>query len=155
MANLDIMASPSHHTLAVFELAEAILFYLEDPVEVVRMQRVCRRWRDIITTSPRLQEACWYRPFSKRTSAVEPDNTTSTSTAKSADEAVVKFNPVFYRFGMDGYTDEGRELVGFSLETRVYDKPGSWTTMLATQPPQTQIEFEIVCHEDDMEDNTM
>lgn len=159
------MASPSQQTLAVFELTEAILFYLESPVEIVRMQMVCCRWRDIITTSPLLQEACWYRPFSKLTAPGQPDNITSTNTstntstsiAKGAEKHIWKLNPAFERVGMDLYTrnDPPQKHGHFSLQTRVYDKPGSWTTMLATQPPRTQVEFDIDCYHDDALEQTM
>lgn len=155
------MASPSQQTLAVFELTEAILFYLESPVEIVRMQMVCCRWRDIITTSPLLQEACWYRPFSKLTAPGQPDNITSTNTstsiAKGAEKHIWKLNPAFERVGMDLYTrnDPPQKHGHFSLQTRVYDKPGSWTTMLATQPPRTQVEFDIDCYHDDAREQSM
>lgn len=149
------MASPSHLTLAIFELVEAILLHLEDPVEIVRTKRVCRRWRDIITTSPLLQEACWYRPFSKL--AALGHQNTSTSAAKGAERHIWKVNPAFKRVGMHVRICYGpsQEHGDFSLQTRVYDKPGSWTTMLATQPPRTQVELDIDCYQDDPQEQTM
>ncbi len=151
------MASPSHQTLATFELAEAILLHLEDPVEIVRMKRVCRWWRDIITTSPLLQEACWYRPFSKLAARGHPNISASASAAKGAERHIWKVNPAFKRVGMYVRICYGpsQEHGDFSLQTRVYDKPGSWTTMLATQPPRTQVELDIDCYQDDPQEQTM
>ncbi|EAW19553.1 uncharacterized protein NFIA_026270 [Aspergillus fischeri NRRL 181] len=131
------MPSSAEQTFSIYELAEHIILQLNNPVEIVCAQRVCRNWRDVIRTSPALQEACWYQ-----------SNTGDAQTRSISSEQTWKLNPAFNRIGVSisrdaakgGDQDQG----DFSLEEDIYDKPGSWTTMLATQPPCQRMLFE--CH---------
>ncbi|KAB8217931.1 hypothetical protein BDV33DRAFT_131939 [Aspergillus novoparasiticus] len=128
------MASSAEQTFNIYELAEHILLQLNNPAEIIRVQRVCRTWRDIIQTSSMLQETCWY----------QSSKTMDAQTRSISSEQTWKLNPAFNRIGVSISEAKGQheELKGglqekgnFSLEERIYDKPGSWTTMLATQPP--------------------
>ncbi|KAF7122596.1 hypothetical protein CNMCM5793_000621 [Aspergillus hiratsukae] len=128
------MPSSAERTFSIYELAEYIILQLNDPVEIIRAQRVCRTWRDIIQTSPALQEASWYQSSSTRDAPARSISSGQTW----------KLNPAFNGIGVSisKHTHKyGEPIAGlqekgdFSLEEDIYDKPGSWTTMLATQPP--------------------
>ncbi|KAE8325656.1 hypothetical protein BDV39DRAFT_206778 [Aspergillus sergii] len=119
------MPSSTEQTFSIYELAEHIFLQLNDQVEIISAQRVCRNWRDVIQTSPILQEACWYQ-------------------SSNTGVHTWKLNPAFNRIGVSISKDIGhhkkakdglQEKGDFSLRERIYDTPGSWTTMLATQPP--------------------
>ncbi|KAE8139849.1 hypothetical protein BDV38DRAFT_269619 [Aspergillus pseudotamarii] len=146
------MPSSVEKVFSIYELAEHIILQLNDPVEIIRAQRVCRSWRDVIQASPRLQEACWY-PLS---------NIRDADTPSISGEETWKLNPAFNRIGVsvskdteeyrvpkDGLQEKG----DFSLEEPIYDTPGSWTTMLATQPPCQRMLVE--CYGDYSGDETM
>jgi hypothetical protein len=149
-SNPERMPSPTEKVFSIYELTAQILIYIHDPVELVRTQRVCRAWRDIIQTSPALQAACWYQPRTQ-------------SPSETVDETQPWIlNPAFSRLGFTISKDESnkvyaaggiQERADFSLEKRIYDKPGSWTTMLATQPPMQRIMIE--CYGDYSGDETM
>ncbi|PKX90717.1 F-box protein [Aspergillus novofumigatus IBT 16806] len=140
------MPSSAEQTFSIYELAELIILQLNNPVEIARAQRVCRNWRDVIQTSPALQEACWYQ-----------SNTRDAQTRSISSEQTWKLNPAFNRIGISisrdaakgGDQDQG----DFSLGEDIYDKPGSWTTMLATQPPCQRMLFE--CYGDYCDDEIM
>ncbi|GAQ05775.1 hypothetical protein ALT_3096 [Aspergillus lentulus] len=122
------MPSSAEQTFSIYELAEHIILQLDNPVEIIRAQRVCRNWRDVIQTSPVLQEACWYQ-----------SSTTDAQTRSISNEQTWKLNPAFNRIGVSISRDKAKggdqDQGDFSLEEDFYDEPGSWTTMLATQPP--------------------
>ena len=134
------MQSSVHFVLGINELLEHIILQLGCIHEIIQAQRVCRNWKDVIQRSPVLQEACWYRPHG-RDACEEP-----------ADRKTWKLNPVFSRIGVSvgkrswlppaGLQEHG----DFDLEERIYDKPGAWTTMLATLPPCQRMEVE--CYSD-------
>ncbi|RHZ62491.1 hypothetical protein CDV55_101695 [Aspergillus turcosus] len=146
------MPSLAERTFNIYELAEHIILQLNDPVEIIRAQRVCRTWRDVIQTSAALQEACWY----------QSSNTRDAQTRTIRGEKAWKLNPAFNRIGVSiskhtrqhGEPINGVQEKGdFSLEEGIYDKPGSWTTMLATQPPCQRMLVE--CYSDYSSDETM
>ncbi|KAL4886096.1 hypothetical protein BJY04DRAFT_213632 [Aspergillus karnatakaensis] len=135
--------------LAVNELVENILVQVGHQTEIIRAQRVCRRWRELILSSPALLEACWYRPSKSLEAMPEP--------LKGQSGPSWVFNPFFTRLGLEIKKDDTRpwgrkvdvfqEIGDFSWEDRIYDKPGSWTTMLATDPPCGQMIVE--CYSDE------
>lgn len=141
------MSPPTEETFGIYELTERILLHLDDHLEIIRAQRVCRIWRDVIQTSPALQEVCWYLP----------NNITDSQTQSTSGEQSWKLNPAFNRIGVSvsketingGLHDKG----DLTLEERIYDKPGSWTTMLATQPPCQRMLVE--CYSDYSGDDTL
>jgi hypothetical protein len=146
------MPSSAERTFSIFELAEHIIIQLNDPVEIIRAQRVCRTWRDVIQTSPALQEACWY----------QSPNTRDAQMRSISGGQTWKLNPAFNRIGVSisKHTHKyGQPIAGlqekgdFSLEEDIYDKPGSWTTMLATQPSCQRMVVE--CYSDYSGDETM
>lgn len=150
----DVLEMPSlaEQTFSIYELAEHMILQLNNPVEIIRAQRVCRNWRDVIQTSPALQEACWY----------QSSNTRDAQTRPVSGEQKWKLNPAFNRIGVsiskdtgtDGEPIDGLQEKGdFSLEEGIYDRPGSWTTMLATQPPCQRMMVE--CYGDYSDDETM
>ncbi|KAK3303797.1 uncharacterized protein B0T15DRAFT_401440, partial [Chaetomium strumarium] len=108
-------------------------------------QLVCRRWRDVIQDSPALQEACWYQYLGEKL----PDGI-------GQHPAAWRLNPVFNLLGVTIGSDQpglSPEHGDFDLTKRVHDKPESWTTMHATQPP-CQL-MEIQCYGDHSGDETM
>lgn len=126
--------------LGIYELLERIILHLGCPEEILQAQRVCRRWRAVIQDSSILQQACWYIPLS------------GDFCEQRDGQQKFKLNPVFKRLGislqghpwltMQEAGDQvwpqqikAQEHGGFNLRERIYDKPGSWTTMLATHPP--------------------
>jgi hypothetical protein len=126
------MESSIERALGIYEILEHIILQLNSPDEIVRAQRVCRGWKNVIQNSPALHQACWYRSHNKgfRQQLGSPQ--------------IFKFNPAFHRLGISTqiYTDPPEQEQGdFDLTKRIYDKPGSWTTMLATQPPCRCIEI--------------
>lgn len=138
------MPSPVQQVFGLYELTECIILQLNCPVEILRVQRVSRTWRDVIQNSPRLLDACWY----PGRDAPEP----------SSGRQTWKLNPVYNRIGVFGVSvqirpDEIQEHGSFNLTERIYDKPGSWTTILATQPPCRRIEVE--CYGNYSGDETM
>ncbi|KAE8349050.1 hypothetical protein BDV28DRAFT_142033 [Aspergillus coremiiformis] len=146
------MPSSAEQTFSIYELTEHIILQLDSPVEIIRAQRVCRNWRDVIQTSPGLKEACWY----------QSSNTRDAQTRSISGEQIWKLNPAFNRIGVSISIDRGedrklidgvQEMGDFSLEEAIYDKPGSWTTMLATQPPCQRMVVE--CYGDYSGDETM
>ncbi|KAF7590874.1 hypothetical protein BBP40_002288 [Aspergillus hancockii] len=148
------MLSFTEQTFSIYELTEHILLQLNDHVEIIRAQRVCRTWKDVIQTSPALQDACWYQPYNIRDA--------QTRSISGQQTQPWKLNPAFNRIGVSiskGTRDEVhladriQEEGNFSLEERIYDKPGSWTTMLATQPPCQRMLVE--CYGDYSHDETM
>jgi hypothetical protein len=144
--NATEMQSPVNEVLGITELLEHILLQVDSIRDITRAQRVCRRWRSLIKDSQALQRACWYRPHG------EPD---------AADPREWRLNPVFASLGMSiseyhfsSPQAHVREEGGFDLTKRVYDKPGSWTTMLATQPPCRWMQVECSGSNPDSDDLT-
>jgi hypothetical protein len=144
------MPSSAEQIFSIYEITEHILLQLNDPVEIIRVQRVCRTWKDVIQTSPALQSACWYTR-NAQTRSIPNQQTQSW-----------KLNPAFNQIGVSLSEDPINEkhLAGsiqekgdFSLEKRIHDTPGSWTTMQATQPPCQRISVE--CYGDYSGDETM
>ncbi|KAB8276122.1 hypothetical protein BDV30DRAFT_224516 [Aspergillus minisclerotigenes] len=140
------MPSSAEQTFLVYELTENIILQLDNPVEILRAQRVCRRWRDLIQTSPILHVACWYQSSSKLKHA---------QTRPISDEKGWRLNPAFDQIGvpLPKAPGEDVELIGelqtkghFMFEANLDDTPVSWMTMLATQPPCQQMLIE--CHRD-------
>lgn len=128
----------------IYELAESILLQLSCIKEIIRAQRVCRSWKDIVRTSPALREACWYQRRDGGGACEQPNG-----------RQTWKLNPVFNQIGVllqpgSGETQENGQ---FDLEKQIYDEPGSWTTMLATQPPCRRME--VACYGDYSADDTM
>lgn len=140
------MPSSAEQTFLIYELTEHIILQLDDPVEILRAQRVCRRWRDLIQTSPVLHVACWYQSSSKLKHA---------QTRPISDEKAWRLNPAFDQIGvpLPKAPGEDAELIDelqtkghFMFEANLDDTPVSWMTMLATQPPCQQMLIE--CHRD-------
>ena len=143
------MQSSVERVLGIYELTERIIRQLDCPVEIIQAQHVCRNWRDIIQTSPVLHEACWYRPRPHKRDAREQP------APAPAGRQTWKLNPAFNRIGVSVQLPPGevQERGEFKLTELIYDKPGSWTTMLATQPPCQRIEVE--CYGNYSGDETM
>lgn len=143
------MQSSAEIVLGIHELLERIIMQLDCPHEIIRAQRVCRYWKAVIQNSPALPDACWYRHQSRD------------ACGQSDGRQMWKLNPAFNRIGVQVTVDEyptslpaeRQEHGNFNLQERIYDKPGSWTTMLATQPPCKQIEIE--CYSNYSMDETM
>ncbi|KAK0654831.1 hypothetical protein B0T16DRAFT_395735 [Cercophora newfieldiana] len=151
------MESAARRAFGIFELLEAILLQLGDPVTITRLRPVSRAWRDVIDSSPALQVACWYRH----------DPSLDPSDDAPAQDQQCKLNPALTALGFTitmqgdqvqwGVTDDfivekgeedededwilTRQSAAFSFMKRVYDKPGPWTAMLATRPPCRRIEI--------------
>ncbi|KAF9890834.1 hypothetical protein FE257_005405 [Aspergillus nanangensis] len=140
------MLSPTEQVLSICELTERIILQLNDPLEIIRAQRVCQTWRGLIQTSPILQKACWYQPHKTRDQS-------------ASDSQGWILNPAFNCIGVSVSIDTTYPVGGlqekgdFTLEEPIYDKPGSWTTMLATQPPCHRMIVE--CYGDYSSDETM
>ncbi len=142
------MQSSVKDVLGTYELLERIILRLGSIQDIIRAQLVCRRWRDVIQDSPAFQQACWYRSHGKDESRVQKN------------PATWKLNPVFNSLRVSIGRNRPGLLPGdlhehgdFDLTKRVYDKPGSWTTMLATQPPCRRMEVE--CYGDYSGDEIM
>lgn len=125
--------------LDIYELLERIILEIGDASEIIKTQRVCRRWWTIIQDSPRLHEACWYKSLD---CGQEDDG-----------QQTFKLNPCFGRLDLSlvlytryPHVEIAHEYGLFNLEKRIYDKPGSWTTMLATHPPCKRVH--ITCGSD-------
>ncbi|KAF9885217.1 hypothetical protein FE257_000577 [Aspergillus nanangensis] len=137
------MPSAVRQAFGIYELIEQIILQLNNPVEIIRAQRVCRNWRDIVQASPALQEACWY----------QPSNTKNAETRSDSGQQTWQLNPAFKCIGVSLPTTDTEAQGDFSLEKRIYDMPGSWTTMLATQPPCQRIA--VACYSDYSDDRMM
>ncbi len=138
------MQSPVNAVLNTYELLERILLQLPTPQDIIVTQRVCRRWRAVIQDSPALQQACWYP--SHRGEGESPPAT------------AWRLNPAFNSLGVSlGWREirpPNQQPKGeFHLTKRIYDEPGSWATMLATQPPCRYIEVD--CYSDEGGDEWM
>ncbi|KAK3986424.1 hypothetical protein QBC44DRAFT_402525 [Cladorrhinum sp. PSN332] len=137
--------SPVDRAFGTYELLESILSHVGDvdPRDVIRLQLVSRSWNQIIRDSPALQEACWYRP--------QRDIAGGASEIKGP----WALNPAFMSLGftLKQLKSRKQKQGDFDLKRRIYDKPGSWTKMLATQPPTKWIE--IACDGDYSGDETM
>ncbi|KOC18624.1 hypothetical protein AFLA70_146g003161 [Aspergillus flavus AF70] len=140
------MPSSAEQTFLIYELTEHIILQLDDPVEILRAQRVCRRWRDLIQTSPVLHVACWYQSSSKLKHA---------QTRPISDEKAWRLNPAFDQIGVPlpkspgedaDLIDELQTKGHFMFDANLDDTPVSWMAMLATQPPCQQMLIE--CHRD-------
>lgn len=140
------MPSSAEQTFLIYELTEHIILQLDDPVEILRAQRVCRRWRDLIQTSPVLHVACWYQSSSKLKHA---------QTRPISDEKAWRLNPAFDQIGVPlpkspgedaDLIDELQTKGHFMFDANLDDTPLSWMAMLATQPPCQQMLIE--CHRD-------
>ncbi|OKL57125.1 hypothetical protein UA08_07507 [Talaromyces atroroseus] len=130
----------AEQTFGIYELAELIFLQLESPIDLIRAQRVCRTWRGIIQTSHAIQVACWY----------EPCGTRDTQTRPVSSRQAWRLNPCFNRIGVSISTEGWGE---FNLTERIYDIPGSWATMQATQPPCQNMLIE--CYGDYSHDETL
>ncbi|KAJ5771267.1 uncharacterized protein N7511_003318 [Penicillium nucicola] len=125
------MESPIQRALGIYEILEQVLLQLNLD-EIIRAQQICSRWKNVIQTSPALEQACWYRPLKE-------------THQQDDSPELVELNPAFNRLGVSiqKLTNGPKQETGdFDLKKRIYDKPGSWTTMLATQPPVRCIEME-------------
>ncbi|PKY00001.1 hypothetical protein P168DRAFT_276928 [Aspergillus campestris IBT 28561] len=140
------MSSTTEKAFSIYELSERILLCLDNYLEIIRAQRVCCTWRDVIQTSPALQGFCWYRP----------NNIKDTQTQSISGEEGWILNPAFNRMAVSISKNETCGVLhdqgNFTLKERIYDKPGSWTTMLATQPPcqRMVVEFNGDYSDDDI-----
>ena len=56
----------AHQVQSITELLEMILYELP-PVDILVYQRVCQRWKEIITRSEKFQRALFFEPVSKET----------------------------------------------------------------------------------------
>lgn len=134
-ANFTKMQASVENVFDTYELLERIILQLGSIQEMIRAQLVCRRWKDVIQDSPALQKACWYRAHREEESCTQQP------------PATWKLNPIFNSLGVSIRRrhlgpNELQESGDFDLTKRIYDTPGSWTTMLATQPPCGRIEVE-------------
>lgn len=150
------MPSPAlAQTFNIYELTETILLHLPRPQDIILAQRVCRSWNSIIQTSPALQEACWYtykypyRHTPKNQKFEEPTQKWTLNPAFNSLGICTEDIPGFPKNRPFWLSGPG----GFSLQRRVYDKPGSWTGMLATRPPTREVM--IVCYGDYSPDEDM
>ncbi|KAL3456734.1 hypothetical protein BJX64DRAFT_270186 [Aspergillus heterothallicus] len=160
------MSTAVEKVLAIYELTEQILLHLHDNLGLIRAQRVCRSWRDIITTSPALRAACWYPPqLPSRSKSCNEDKISNPASIppfsddyNSPEEQYWLLNPAFaklgFEIGLDQFPDiTFQEEGSFDLRQRIYDTPGSWTTMLATNPPSKMMIIE--CYGDYSDDEIM
>jgi hypothetical protein len=141
------MISAAARVSQIFELIEQILLQLPRIEDIIRARQVCRAWEEIINNSAPLQRSCWYQPqIGEGHGSV------------SSKEQVYKLNPVFECLGVDWewskqFGDVEQDCGKMSLKERVHDQPGSWTTMLATQPPCKQMA--VSCHSDYSDDEML
>lgn len=136
--------------LRTYELLEHIILQLDSIRDMTRAQLVCRRWRDIVQDSLAIREARWYCPPDKWDIDLEEEQ----------HPAPFRLNPVFESLGVSVGRGGSRclpsglrECGKFDLTKRIYDKPGSWTTMVATQPPCRRMHID--CHDDYTSDADM
>lgn len=131
--------------MSIYELLENILIHQADsPEQIVLAQGVCRRWKDVIQTWTWLQvpddrKRVRRDPYHERRWRLNP------TPQEFLAPALFTVNPIFRTLGLSiekPQTDPGsgeREIdddsVTFHMMDRIYDKPGSWTTMPATDPP--------------------
>ncbi|KAK5656638.1 hypothetical protein OQA88_4618 [Cercophora sp. LCS_1] len=133
--------------LNTYELLERILAHVDNICDIIRSRLVCHRWKTVIDESPTVQLACWYR--AQPAPATPRKNDQGQSVDDRAKKPAWRLNPVFNALGLHITTEDPRgtgteeENVNFDMRKRIYDKPGSWESMLATQPP-TQL-IEVAC----------
>ncbi|KAI9733890.1 MAG: Transcriptional regulator [Cirrosporium novae-zelandiae] len=135
------MATSTARIFAVYELVELILYNLSSMEEILQAQRVCRTWKTIIKKSKSIRQALWY---------AVPDGSYNIDTLPTVNKSISplwKLNPMIARLGISlnvhetGHADVSLipnnvyDTGDVDLTKGIYDIPGSWATMLATQPP--------------------
>ena len=144
-------ASASLHVFNTIELLEQILLYL-DTKNLVRLQRVCHQWRDVMDRSKILQEALflspspvrafapWKRtpppPFARlstliKVSAKSPEATPITTLHPALQEVPANVPNTRIDFVLDA-------------RTLLTCSPASWRATFVTQPPTTYLTLSCI-----------
>ncbi|KAI9667326.1 MAG: hypothetical protein M1821_000141 [Bathelium mastoideum] len=157
-------ASAAHRLQAIPELLELLLLNLP-PQRVLQYQSVCRTWKSLINTSPALLRALWYEPSATKRDDIKSKEfpccsfnplltyhgfetsaglkrRQSTSKVRSQDILDELLSHVEEPPGAipSARYDASIEQHPFrhlflDLAKLIDDTPGSWTSMLALQPP--------------------
>lgn len=124
------------------ELLEAILLSVDIRTLLVSVQRVNQFWRDVVTTSPNLQQALFLQPQVPKTGNVLPGERTLNPLLKET------FKPWFHPpSSLSRFHSHGREVL-YSLplaqpqRNKAFTRAeASWRRMLIHQPPMHDFGF--------------
>ncbi|KXT01132.1 hypothetical protein AC578_10896 [Pseudocercospora eumusae] len=145
--------SPSYEVFSKREIFETILLELRIQQVLVVALRVCREWKEMIDSSPRLQEALYFKPLPN---PVEPRGEHFYEKGTQGGNAIiVTENPLlrrarrivedYHRFShMKGRTGEStNQYSRRKARQKALIRPqASWRRMLAFQPPVLNIDVE-------------
>ncbi|KAI0107253.1 hypothetical protein GGR51DRAFT_559594 [Nemania sp. FL0031] len=116
------------------ELLEQILLHLDMRTLLTAAQLVRRQWRDLITTSPTLQQALYFKPVAQASGPRTPN------------PLLAEVFPPWFRLDLDQRSplvcrDNFRELrIGRTWLRRAFMHPAAtWRRMLVQQPPVLQL----------------
>ncbi|KNG85904.1 hypothetical protein ANOM_006089 [Aspergillus nomiae NRRL 13137] len=137
---------PPHKIFHIPEILEQILLQTPPQTLLTAAQRTSQTWHALITTSPKLQEALFFRPQKPLT----PSNSSSSSTTthRTLNPLLTpKIWPQLFRKRLDSQpattttTNYGYTLPPADpLEEELYLRPdASWRRMLVQQPPTSSI----------------
>ena len=143
--------SPLPPVINTIELLEQILLYL-DTKNLVRLQRVCHQWRDLMNRSKILQETLFLSPSSIRTFAPwkrtpPPPFARSSTLIKVSSKSwhatpIATLHPALEEVPAD--VPDTR--IDFALDARnLLDcEPASWGATFVTQPPTTCLSLSCI-----------
>ena len=144
--------SASSRVLLTVELAEHVLSYLAFQ-DLIRAERVCRSWRDILAWSPSVRQGLFLEPGANHLSMAYQSNTKLRKPWQYRSLNVKRYTETYTIAVLHPYLlnlpeKEGTGKIAFSLDWRKafkLDPNGRWRKMYVTQPPcrNVKIEFQV------------
>ena len=129
---------PPHKIFVTPEILEQILLQMPPQTLLTAAQRTSKAWHDLITTSPKLQEALFFRP--------QQPLTLNNTTHRTLNPLLApKIWPHLFRKRLSSQTTTTTNYyyslpIASPLEEELYLRPGaSWRRMLVQQPPTSCI----------------
>ncbi|KIW06823.1 uncharacterized protein PV09_02503 [Verruconis gallopava] len=117
------------------ELLELILVHL-DQQELLRAQRVCRRWKDIICSSLPLRQKLYLSPAAKIDESIPVDNAWLKSRFPDLETYLLQGNPKWRPKFIKALGAQDFDRLGADF---FLDSNASWKNMLLTQPPIKEV----------------
>jgi len=129
-----ITPSAAQAVLKTPELLELVLAHL-DQEELLRAQRVCRRWKDMISSSLPLRRMLYLAPTLKIDERIPVDNAWLKSKFPELGIFLLQGNPKWRPKFVKALAPADFERLG----TEFFAQDASWRDMLLTQPPVKEI----------------
>lgn len=122
----------------ITEIAENILAHLPMK-DLLLAQRVAKGWRDLITSSPALQELLFMRP---RQSKATQDVLSDGMPVREFNPLLIKHMPMWFSSDEEAYRQSVKDAPWAQTVSRLLflRKDASWRSMLLAQPPFTIFE---------------